>query len=299
VAQVAASQWSILSVDELLECGLTRHQIARRRSRATLHRIYRSVYAVGHSALSMQGRFLAAVKACGRAAVLSHYSAAALWRMVKWDDRFPEVTVAGEGTRSHRGIRIHRTRRLESADIRTCDGIPATSPARTVLDLAGRLPERALRRLTRNAISERVLTVNELLDVLDRHPRRRGSRKLRRILAGTAPPTRSVLEDRAHDLLVANGLRPPCVNVGMTVEGMWVIPDFRWPVERVIVEADGAAWHDHKLAREDDARRQALLEAHGEAVLRITWADVVERPDETVRRVRATLARRVVPRIAA
>jgi very-short-patch-repair endonuclease len=66
-----------------------------------------------------------------------------------------------------------------------------------------------------------------------------------------------------------------------------VIPDFRWPDARLVVEADGAAWHDHRLAREDDAERQALLERHGERVLRVTWAQAVARPAETLIRLRA------------
>ena len=53
------------------------------------------------------------------------------------------------------------------------------------------------------------------------------------------------------------------------------IPDFRWPDQRLVVEADGAAWHDNPLAREDDAERQALLEAAGERVIRVTWEQAV------------------------
>ena len=70
-----------------------------------------------------------------------------------------------------------------------------------------------------------------------------------------------------------------------------MIPDFRWPELRLVVEADGAAWHDSKLAREDDAERQALLEAHGEHLLRVTWDQAVTRPAETVKRVVRAAAR--------
>jgi hypothetical protein len=243
----------------------------------------------------MQGRYLAAVKACGRAAVLSHFSAAVLWGMAKWDrDRFPEVTVRGDGTRSHRGIRIHRSSRLDRRDVRFHQGIPVTSPARTILDLAARLPFDALRRIARNGISEGKLTVDDLVDVLARHGRRPGARKVRAIVLSGGAPTRSVLEDRALELLQTNGLSPPEVNVGLDLGGRWIVPDFRWPAEKVVVEADGAAWHDNKLAREDDARRQAILEAHGQAVIRITWEQVMTRPDETVARIRSALdARRV------
>ena len=89
------------------------------------------------------------------------------------------------------------------------------------------------------------------------------------------------------DLIVRGGLQPPEVNVPLVLSGRRIVPDFRWPAQRLVVEADGAAWHDHRIAREDDAERQALLEDHGERVLRVTWEQAVARPDQTLRRLRA------------
>jgi very-short-patch-repair endonuclease len=66
-----------------------------------------------------------------------------------------------------------------------------------------------------------------------------------------------------------------------------VIPEFRWPDERLVVEADGVAWHGDRLAREDDAERQALLEASGERVVRVTWAQAIGRRAQTLERLRA------------
>ncbi len=65
------------------------------------------------------------------------------------------------------------------------------------------------------------------------------------------------------------------------------MPDFRWARQRLVIEADGAAWHDNRTAREDDAERQALLEAHGERVIRVTWQQAVTRPAQTLARIRA------------
>jgi hypothetical protein len=117
-------------------------------------------------------------------------------------------------------------------------------------------------------------------------------KKLARIVA-TAAPTRSVLEDVVLDLVLRGGLEPPDVNVPLILSGRRVIPDFRWPRARLIVEADGAKWHDNPLAREDDAERQALLEAHGERIVRVTWRQAIERPAETLARLRAAGAPRV------
>ena len=89
------------------------------------------------------------------------------------------------------------------------------------------------------------------------------------------------------DLILRGGLAHPDVNAALRRSGRRVVPDFRWPERYLVIEADGAAWHDNQLAREDDAERQALLEAHGERVLRVTWDQAIARPGETLARIRA------------
>lgn len=131
------------------------------------------------------------------------------------------------------------------------------------------------------------MTVRQLVDVLARAGPRRGSRKLARIVAQGDAPTASVLEDVVLDLILAGGFARPDVGVPITVEGRRFVPDFRWPEQRIIVEADGAQWHDHELAREDDAERQALLEASGEHVIRVTWRQAVTKQPQTLRRFEA------------
>ena len=245
------------------------------------------MYAVGHTGLTKEGVWLAAVKACGNEAVLSHYSASALWRFVIWDERVPEVTVPGPGTRIHDGIRVHRSACLDRRDVMTRDGIPVTTPARTLLDLASTLSYEPLRRAVREAMALQRVAIPALVEVLARCGPRRGSRNLARIVADGYTPTASVLEDAVLDLILAGGFERPDVNKPMVIEGRRLVPDFRWPKQRVIVEADGAKWHDHKLAREDDAERQAFLEAHGEKVIRVTWGQAVTERSQTHRRLAA------------
>ena len=105
IARLAAAHWGVLSVDELRRCGLSYKAIEVRVRNGHLHLLYRGVYAAGHAKLTREGACLAAVKACGPTAVLSHYSAAALYRLVPWDDRYPEVTTTTT-KRRHEGIRI-------------------------------------------------------------------------------------------------------------------------------------------------------------------------------------------------
>lgn len=287
MSRLAATEHGVLSTDELYGCGLTPDAIATRVARGWLHRRFRRVYAVGHVALTTAGVFLAAVKACGPGAVLSHFSAAVLWDLIEWDQRAPEVLVLGTTSRRHAGIRVHRTATLDPEDIRQRQGIPVTSPARTLVDLAAVVDAHVLRRAVRQALSLRHVTLAEVLSTMDRLGPRRGRRNLRDIIVAGGAPTRSVLEDRVFDLMVQAGIARPQVNSRLVLDGRVVVPDFLWPSEGLVVEADGQIWHDNKLAREDDAERQALLEAHGYRVLRVTWEQAVAKPGETLARIRA------------
>jgi hypothetical protein len=287
VADRAGGQWGVLSREELRECGLSLKAVVGRVRKGHLHALYPGVYAVGHANPQVEGRLLAAVKACGPGAVLSHFSAAALYELVRWDGRYPEVTVPGTATRTHSGLRVHRTSVLEARDTARHKRIPITSPARTLIDLASTFEYRPLRRAVRHAQSLGLVTIGQLVEAVDRLRPRRGVTKLARILASGPAPTRSELEDAVLDLLLSGGLAPPEVNVPLKVAGRRVIPDFRWPAQRLVIEADGAAWHDSRLAREDDADRQALLEAHGERVLRVSWTQAIARRGETLARIRA------------
>jgi hypothetical protein len=288
VAALAAERWGVLTIGELRQAGLTQRAIRRRVERGWLHRLYLGVYAVGHANPPWEGRMLAAVKACGPTAVLSGLSAAELCGYYEpGEERLPEITVVGGSVRAHLGIRVHRTAELGDRDRRRVRGIPVTSPARTLLDLAARVDGQSLRSLVRRAQGTRSVNVREICEVIARLGPRKGSRRLARVIAEGPAPTRSVLEDIVLDLIVSGGLAHPDVNKPLFLSGRRVIPDFRWPEQRLIVEADGAAWHAGKVAREDDAERQALLEAHGERLLRVTWEQAVAHPAQTLARVRS------------
>jgi very-short-patch-repair endonuclease len=284
VAELAAAQWGVVSVDDLLNaCSLSRDAVATRVRQGHLHPLHRGVYAVGHVNPPRDGRFLAAVMACGPTAVLSHFSAAAVHGFFTWDDRYPEVTLLSY--RRHTGIRIHRTATLDRADVVRHGPLPLTSPARTLIDLAAQLNAKALRRAVRHAQSLGLTTPGHVLATLERLGPRRGAGTLKRLLATGPAPTRSELEDVVLDLILSGGFAHPDVNRPLRIEDQRVIPDFRWPTQRLVVEADGAAWHDNRLAREHAAERQALLEAHGERVLRVTWRQAVAARASTLARL--------------
>jgi hypothetical protein len=218
---------------------------------------------------------------------LSHFSAAALWGFVDWDGRHPEVTVPRDGIARRRRIRVHRTSLLEPKDVSRYQGIPVTSPTRTLVDLAGVVNYELLCGAIRRALFLRRVGLPQLVSTARRMGPRRGTANLNRILATRPAPTQTELENVVLDLIIEGGLARPLVNEPLLVAGRRIIPDFRWPTERIVVEADGGAWHENRIAREDDAERQALLEAHGDRVLRVTWDQAIAKPGETLARIRA------------
>jgi very-short-patch-repair endonuclease len=287
---LAADQHGVVSAAQLLQRGLTRKAILVRARNGRLHAVHRGVYAVGHDALTLKGRFMAAVLAGGSGAALGYRSAGAEWECMDWiDDLYlVEVVIPRSAPLRQPGLRIHRTRRLDPREVTRHDGIPITTPARTLLDLADILPDKGLRRAVRQAQALNLVSVRQIADVLTRAQGRRGAARLAQLIADGPTPTRSVLEDLVLGVVLDGGFQRPQINHR---RGR-VYPDLRWPEQRLIVECDSKTWHDGKLASEDDAERQARLEADGERVLRVTWQQALKNPEQTVARLLAAGAPR-------
>jgi hypothetical protein len=285
VAQRAKRQHGLITTRQLAACGLGSTAISVRVRSGHLHPKYRSVYAVGHPALTQTGTFMAAVLACGAGAVLAHYAAAAHLDLLKHDGRDPDVIVPRSGGRKLDGIRVHR-RRLDPRDVWTRDGIRVTSPARTILDIAATMGPKALRRMVRQAQAERHVNVRQLLEILQRHRGHRGAAKLRAVIADGPAPTRSDHEDLVLDLVDRAGLTRPELNVWLHLDGRNISPDMLWREQRLVVECDSRRWHSDPLTLQDDADKQAILEAHGHRVLRITWRQAAGEPQQTLARLR-------------
>ena len=232
-----------------------------------LHEKHRGVYAVGHREITIEARWLAAVKACGKEAVLSHYAAAALWGLVDWDGR--RIDVTAPTTRRHPGINTHRTTRPDrDAPSQHPGHVRAAHAGRPLLDAAVHgVPARGAAGVQPTPASPP-----------HKQPARSRSSSAR--IAADIVPTESVLEDYVHDLIREAGFDEPLVNVPL---GPYK-PDFRWPHRGLIVEADGAGTHDNDLARHDDAVRTEHLP---DRVVRVTWKQAVRQPAKTVARLRA------------
>jgi very-short-patch-repair endonuclease len=292
VAGLAASQHGVVTRTQLLRAGVTVSEVRRRIETSRLVELHRGVYLVGPVA-SPRAAEMAAVLACGPPAYVSHRSVAWLWELLPRPgpagrSGAVEVRVAANRRVRRPGIRARRTERLEPGDVALVDGIPVTSVARTLVDLAGVVRPRELERATARAERQELVTRDRLLAFVARHRREPGVGVLAGILGQEGGPvlTRSVLEDRFDDEVKEFGLPKPRYNV--VVEGYEL--DVWWPRLRHAVELDGAAYHRSWRSQRRDRRRDADLAAAGITVIRVTWDQLVHDTKRTMMRIGQALA---------
>ncbi len=265
IAALAERQHGVVAVWQLLELGLGPDAIQYRVSIGRLHRIHRGVYAVGHRKLTPLGHRMAAVLAYGPDAALSHRSAAAHWGLSQPSYKIDVTTLHSK--RSRKGTRAHASR-LDPEDKTTRDGIPTTTVARTILDLAGQLRKDPLTNLIEEADRKELLDLRALDRTVARRPHAAGTKRLKAALGayrGTAD-TRSKLERDFRSLIHRAGLPEPQFNV--LVQGLTV--DVYWPQWKLVVELDGKPYHTDPSAFETDRIRDATLQKVDIRVLRVT-----------------------------
>jgi very-short-patch-repair endonuclease len=283
LVDLAARRHMVLSLAELRELGLGVNGVSRRTGSGRLRRLHRGVYAVAPGPLTERGRWRAAVLASSPGAVLSHDDAGALWGVLRSRGGRAHVSTARVGPKDVRGVVLHRVSRLDELDVTERDGIPVTSPARTIVDLAGRLPEARLVRVLHEAEVQRLLDVPAILGALGRVPNRKGAGSLRRALAiDDGGPLRSVLEERFADLIHEAGLPPPRRNVQIDVGRRLVEVDALWAAARLVAELDGEGAHRTVRAFEGDRRRDIELARAGYVVIRITWRRLKDDPSGVI-----------------
>jgi hypothetical protein len=263
IARVAGRQHGLVTLDQLGECGLGARGVRHRVAAGRLHRVHRGVFAVGHRALSLEATFLAAVLAVRPPSLLSYRASGAMWGVRKWRRGDVDVTVVGRDARSRRAIRVHQVPELWEDDIAERDGIPLTSPARTILDLAGVLSLEDLKWALAQAEIDGRLTHAQLRRQLDRHPRAKGRRTLERILDLGEQRFRSELEREVSGLISGEGRR-----VNRIVGGKEV--DLYFPDRKLIVEVDSERFHRTPTKLLLDDERDRHHERMGLEVLRVS-----------------------------
>lgn len=290
IAATATRQRGVVSHEQLTALGLTRHEIGDRIAAGRLLPIHRGVYAVGHSCLSREGRWTAAVLAAGDDAVLSHRAAAALWELRLGERTRIDVTV-DRNRRGDRNLRIHRVA-LAPNEITTRRGIPTTTPLRTLIDIAPQAAKPELERAIREALYQRLVTTTSLTSCLSTYEGRRGIRDVRQVLTRIAEApgiTRSELEQAFIRFLRKRSLPKPKLNAEMRVGDLTIEVDCLWRKQRVIAELDGRAAHELPHAFETDRARDRALIAAGWKTPRITWHAIHRDGDNLADELRALL----------
>ncbi|HEY6732163.1 MAG TPA: DUF559 domain-containing protein [Solirubrobacterales bacterium] len=261
-----------------------------------LHRVFRSVYSVGYPRTSDYSRLTAATLACGDGTFISHRSAAALLGLIDKGPAAIDVIAPGDRGRAIDGIRFHRVRPPRRDEAGTVDGIPCTSPARTLVDLAGVVSDRTLRSCFERAAHKRLLDIAAIEASID--PGRRGVKGLRVLLdqwRDAAPVAKrgrlkSPLEAKVLPLLVQRGLPAPLLNAPVEIANGRIEVDFLWPDHKLVVEADSRAFHGAAAAFERDRWRDRELLRAGYSTLRVTHRQAESESDAVADAIARALA---------
>ncbi len=286
----------MLSREQLRAAGVSDAAIDRAVANGDLHRVFRGVYARGHPRIGVRGRMRAAVLACGEETVVSHRSAAALLGLLEPAPAVVDVIAPGHRGRKLDGIRAHLVRVPDATEVGEVACIPCTSPARTLVDLAGTVGGWALRGAFERAAARRLLDLRAVETAIGGE-RRRGLASLRRLIEEwrlAAPVARgqrlrSPLEAKVLPLLAAEGLPAPRANARVRVANSTLEVDFLWDGPRLAVEADSRRHHDSGVAFERDRRRDRELTGAGYRVVRVTWLQAEREPEAVTAAIRAAL----------
>ena len=285
LARLADRQHGVVSVAQVCVLGLSTSAVRKRAAAGRLHRVHRGVYAVGRARLDSRGRRMAAVLACGPGAVLSHRTAADALGLLPSGSAAIELTIPTASRRGRSGLTVHRSPGLRPEDCMIVDGIPCTTVARTLLDLAAVVNARTLAGAIENAERLRIFDGDAVAAQLDRRAGTRAALRLGAALAdytGAGLPSRRELEQRARELFQQAGLPRPRINAMVDTGREQLEVDFSWPDRRLVVEADSWEFHKTRAAFERDRRRDQLLRRAGWTAVRITWRQVHQAPEEVI-----------------
>lgn len=272
IARIASRQHGVVTLAQMTSAGVSPAAIRTRIKRGALLRIHRGVFRVGHSAPSVLARYMAAVLGSGQGAVLAGRAAGYLLGLITGTPPPPAAITPSE--RKVPGVQIRSARRGAPTESWTFRGIPVTTVARTLVDLAAELPIDGLALAVHRAAVRHQTTPREVEAALSRRPCAKGAGTLRAVLRGDVPVTLSKLERRFLDRLRDAHLPLPQTNiisVGFRV-------DCRWPDRRLTVELDGYRYHHTRHAWELDRRRERVARARGDEFRRYTYGDVLEHP---------------------
>lgn len=288
IARLAERQHGVVSRAQLLHAGLSAKVIDGRLARGQLRPLHRGVFQVG-PIMAARAREMAAHLACGASSVVSHRSAAVFWQLLApHDPQQPVEILVRARERCRPGIVVRRAGSLRDDEVTKLDGIPITTAARTIVDLAASVSARELEQALAQSLARRLTTRAQLERKVVRANGRRGTARLRALLHGEAALTRSDAEERLLRLIRRAQLPEPATNT--PIAGYEV--DFLWRDARLVVEVDGYAYHADATAFEKDRRRDFALTSTGLRVVRVTWKQLVQEPEVILVRLAQSLVQR-------
>jgi very-short-patch-repair endonuclease len=275
IAAIAGAQNARVHRRQLITAGISPRAIDRRIAAGALIRVHTGVYKPAGIADPPFADETGALLATGNRSRLSHHSGAVVLEIRIGTARPVHVTVTdGRYGRTPNGVIVHRSATLAQQDTWIHNGLPVTSPARTLLDIAATLPLRDIARILDQAIAERKVTVAEIEDVLQRNLGHRGAKTLRQAIQGRTRSriTKSQAEERLKDAIAQAGLPEPLT--GTYVLG-WEC-DLYWPEHNLIVEIDDYALHTTRQTYRKDHKRDVEHQLAAHRVLRFTTDQVDE-----------------------
>jgi hypothetical protein len=281
IGTLGEAQHGFVARWQLIALGLAPDGIDYRVKIGRLHPYHRGVYSVGHRKVTKEGRWMAAVLAGGEGAVLSHRSAAELWRL-REGARVPVEITVPRARRPQRGIQFHRSP-LPFDEVTIHDGIATTTVPRTLFDLATVLDPRQVERALNEAEMLRLWDHLSLRDLLHRYPRREGSRAIRAALERReegATVTKSELEEMFVEFLDEVGLPRPEINATVRAGDRLFEPDCLWRKSGLIVELDSRRVHATAEAFESDRERDRRLDVAGFRTIRITFRTLAHQREQ-------------------
>jgi very-short-patch-repair endonuclease len=280
MAELAKRQHGVMARRQLLALGMSERAIDGRVGRGQLHQIFRGVFVFGSRRISRKGRWMAAVLAAGEGAILSHRSAARLWRLLPPAAEVFDVTCPPHRIVRRRGI-VNHSLQLDDDEWLVRDTIPVTSPFRTIFDLAAVLPMRELERAFHEAEAWEMTDRVSLPMLLERYPGRRGAKSLRALLEAPQPVgiTRNDFEEAFVALVDRYAVRRPRMNAPLSIRGRFFEIDALWESERVAVELDSRSIHGTRKKFESDRQRDRILIAEGWRTMHVTWRQLQEEPE--------------------
>jgi very-short-patch-repair endonuclease len=284
ILTLARKQRGIVCRPQLTAAGIHAWQIDNRVKQDRLIPILPGVYGVGHDCIDRETRLMAAILFAGPGSVLSHETAAAHWGLLEWHGGIHVVRDFNRvlpGRSRDSWLIVHRTRFLPPSETAMHNHLPVTSVERTLLNIAATQPRRKVESCLTAAERLRLLDKRKMDKVLERGPGWKGINMLRALMAEWSDEvtrSRSDLEERFFFLCRGGGLDTPRVNT--MIEGFEV--DIFWPQHRLIVELDSRTHHLTRKAFEEDRKRDAVLQAAGYRVVRITHRMLEQDPQSAV-----------------